>query len=487
MAKVTVNSITGDYASNTLLNANFTALANAIENTLSRDGTSPNTMAADFDLNSNDILNGGVGNFTDIVVGGTSIAAQVAAAAASAAAAATSEANAATSEANALTYYNLTLTKYDEFDDRYLGAKASDPALDNDGNALVAGAMYFNTTLNQMKVYTGSAWSIIAGVAGIVSNADATAITIDSNENVALSQNLSVAGTSLFSNVVTIASNLNVSSTDAGAGIGPYTTLYRDSASPAASDLLGALSFDGNDSGAGPTTYAQLHGYIADPTDTSEDGGLIISTMRAGSLTEAMRIDQLGNVGYGVTPTARLDVRRGDTSGLIAEFHQSTGYGIDIGSSTTEAYISSGYDQALIWKTDPTTGQTERMRISAGGVPSFALGAETAWNNKTGEGLTLDYSGGSARITSSSAAGNNRSLELRALSAGTPNSNQIIANYDGSIGFNTTDFGSGVKVIGIANGTAPSGTPTGGGVLYVESGALKYKGSSGTVTTLGVA
>jgi hypothetical protein len=61
-----------------------------------------------------------------------------------------------------------------------------------------------------------------------------------------------------------------------------------------------------------------------------------------------------------------------------------------------------------------------------------------------------------------------------------------IANT-GDIGLNTTDFASGVGVFAIADGTAPSGTPTGGGVIYVESGALKYKGSSGTVTTLGVA
>ena len=49
----------------------------------------------------------------------------------------------------------------------------------------------------------------------------------------------------------------------------------------------------------------------------------------------------------------------------------------------------------------------------------------------------------------------------------------------------TTDPG-GTKVLYIGNGTTP-GTPTSGGVLYVESGALKYKGSSGTVTTLGAA
>jgi hypothetical protein len=46
----------------------------------------------------------------------------------------------------------------DNFDDRYLGAKTSDPGLDNDGNALVLGALYFNSTDGVMKVYTASGW-----------------------------------------------------------------------------------------------------------------------------------------------------------------------------------------------------------------------------------------------------------------------------------------------------------------------------------------
>lgn len=51
-----------------------------------------------------------------------------------------------------------------------------------------------------------------------------------------------------------------------------------------------------------------------------------------------------------------------------------------------------------------------------------------------------------------------------------------------------TSFGTGTNVVGIANATAvPSTNPTGGGVLYVEAGALKYRGSSGTVSTLGAA
>jgi len=43
------------------------------------------------------------------------------------------------------------------------------------------------------------------------------------------------------------------------------------------------------------------------------------------------------------------------------------------------------------------------------------------------------------------------------------------------------------QVSTLLNQTAPSGTPSGGGYLYVESGALKYKGSSGTVTTIAAA
>lgn len=52
----------------------------------------------------------------------------------------------------------------------------------------------------------------------------------------------------------------------------------------------------------------------------------------------------------------------------------------------------------------------------------------------------------------------------------------------------TGSYGGGVLVAFLANcTTAPTTNPTGGGVLYVEAGALKYRGSSGTVTTLGPA
>ena len=56
----------------------------------------------------------------------------------------------------------------------------------------------------------------------------------------------------------------------------------------------------------------------------------------------------------------------------------------------------------------------------------------------------------------------------------------------GNIGFRTTSqFGKGQGVIAIANASvAPSVNSAGGGILYVEGGALKYRGSNGTITTI---
>lgn len=84
------------------------------------------------------------------------------AAASSASAASTSATNAATSETNAANSAAAAAASFDDFDDRYLGAKTGDPTLDNDGAALITGALYFNTTANQMRVYNGTAWAVIA-------------------------------------------------------------------------------------------------------------------------------------------------------------------------------------------------------------------------------------------------------------------------------------------------------------------------------------
>ena len=246
--KPTVTTLQSGFNSTETLNANFEALRDGFDNTLSLDGSTPNAMEADLDLNGNNIIgaDGLLINGTDYLADVTAakaaaLAAQAAAetaetnaetaetnaessetaaglsataaatsetnagasetaasgsatasatsatnsatsaseAAASASAASTSETNAATSETNAATSEtnaatsatesetaktaaeaakDAALAALDSFDDRYLGAKASDPTLDNDGDALVAGALYYNTSDDVMKVYEGSLW-----------------------------------------------------------------------------------------------------------------------------------------------------------------------------------------------------------------------------------------------------------------------------------------------------------------------------------------
>lgn len=100
----------------------------------------------------------------------------------SATAAATSESNAAssaTSASNAQTAAEAAQAAAeaaaDNFDDTYLGSKASDPTVDNDGDPLNAGDLYYNTSTNKLRVYSGSAWNdAVVDTNGVVTKTSAT-------------------------------------------------------------------------------------------------------------------------------------------------------------------------------------------------------------------------------------------------------------------------------------------------------------------------
>ena len=97
------------------------------------------------------------------------------AASTSASSASTSASNASTSATNAASSAASALAALDEFTDTYLGAFSTDPTLDNDGNALSAGDLYFNTVANRLKVYSGSSWAFaILDTSTVVTKTSAT-------------------------------------------------------------------------------------------------------------------------------------------------------------------------------------------------------------------------------------------------------------------------------------------------------------------------
>ena len=76
---------------------------------------------------------------------------------------ATSQASAAAASANAAAASAASAASHlDTFDDLYLGTKLSDPTVDNDGDALTSGDMYYNTSSNELKIYDGSQWRLAA-------------------------------------------------------------------------------------------------------------------------------------------------------------------------------------------------------------------------------------------------------------------------------------------------------------------------------------
>ena len=103
---------------------------------------------------------GVVGNIATVA----GVAPTMSAAASNASAAAASASAAANSAAAAA-------ASFDTFDDRYLGSKSSEPSVDNDGNALVSGSLFFDSAVGSMKVYDGGNW-ILATSAGAVSLLD---------------------------------------------------------------------------------------------------------------------------------------------------------------------------------------------------------------------------------------------------------------------------------------------------------------------------
>ena len=123
-----------------------------------------------------------LGSATSAADSATAAANSATAAASSASAASTSETNAATSASASASSASEAATSYDNFDDRYLGQKASDPALDNDGDALLTGAIYFNTTDDKMKVYSGSAWVDVAPTATSVTVSQVSDLTATAAE-----------------------------------------------------------------------------------------------------------------------------------------------------------------------------------------------------------------------------------------------------------------------------------------------------------------
>lgn len=261
-------------------------------------------------------------------------AASSATAASNSATSATNSANAASAAQTAAeTARDQTLASFDSFDDRYLGTKTSDPTLDNDGNALIAGTLYFNSSLGIMKVYTGSLW------------VDAYA-----------------AGSSFLAKANNLSDLPSVSTARTNLGLGSAATTSSSDYATAAQGTKADTAFGwGNHASAGYVTRTISVNDTTDGlriTQTGTGNALVVEDSANPDSTPFI-IDNAGNVGVGTsTMVAKMNVAQSFDSVLIQATNGTVGHRVSyILSGVAYTGTSNAYPLSLM-----TVG-TEAIRI----------------------------------------------------------------------------------------------------------------------------
>jgi Chaperone of endosialidase len=370
------------------------------------------------------------------------------AAASSASAAATAETNAETAEANAETAEaNAEAAQaaaedaqaaaeaaqaaaeavYDDFDDRYLGAKSSNPSVDNDGDALATGALYFNTTDSDMRVYTGSAWEGLSASAGVTSfNTRTGAVTLtDTDVNTALGYTAANSSlVALKANNLSDLASASTARTNLGLGTAATTasTAYATAAQGTNADTAygwgnhasagyaadsAVVKLTGDQTVGGTKTFSStITGSITGNAGTVTNGVYISGSYADPSWITSLAGSKVsGNIsGNAATATTATNVSGGTASVTTLSVTGVTT--VQAGTSSAPAITTSGDTNTGIFFPAADTiafteGGTEAMRIDSSGnvgigtsSPSGRLNiAATAATSTTGVNLTGSTTG----------------------------------------------------------------------------------------------
>jgi hypothetical protein len=136
-----------------------------------------------------------------------------------------------------------------------------------------------------------------------------------------------LAGYAFTGSANTFTATQTITSTDAGAAVGPIIDLYRNSASPAANDILGQVLFNGKDSAGNVQEYGSIQSVIADPTSASEDSSLDFYVYSAGARTKVLSVGGTAPTpfcagpGVMVNPAMQISQENGTASGTANGYY----------------------------------------------------------------------------------------------------------------------------------------------------------------------
>ena len=178
---------------------------------------------------------------------------------------------------------------------------------------------------------------------------------------------------------------LKLVSTDTDASVGPKLDLHRNSANPAADDIIGMIRFIGEDSDSNEQEYAKIRAHIIDPTSGSEDTKLVIQT-------------QTGGAGFERLMFSPTETNFNDDGGAID-------FRVESDNSTHMIFVDASADAIGIRKNDPSFGLDVGvpMRvITSDNTSQLVLESTDADANK---GPAIDFFRNSASPNDSDAMG----------------------------------------------------------------------------------
>lgn len=270
--------------------------------------------------------------------------------------AATSATGAATDAQNALVGVNAV---FDNFDDRYLGAKESDPVRDNDGNPILVGALYYNSITGEVKFYSGTRWE------APTTSSISAATTATNQAAIATSKAAEASGyaAEALSSKNSAALNAQLTSSYANQASG-FKDLAAGSASSAAASALDATAKATNASASAQTaTTAAANASTSAAFSDTRASASAASAASAGTYAEAAAVSA-ANAGNAAT--------RADTSSASASGSASQALALYGGLSAVQAAVQQAATQASV-ASGYATAASSVMQQDLSGVTATAL------------------------------------------------------------------------------------------------------------------